>query len=95
MENVSDLKICVAYELDGKTIKNLPASASDYARCKPIYKEFKTIPSFDKTKIKKFTDLPIEAQEYLNFISDTLHARISILSLGPDRTETVVFNDIL
>lgn len=94
LEDVENLKVCVAYELDGKTITTLPASASDYERCKPIYKEFRAIPHFDKTKIKKLTDLPIEAQEYLNFISDTLKAPISILSLGPDRSETVVFKEL-
>ena len=94
LENVSDLKICVAYSLDGKIITSLPASASDYARCIPVYKTFKTIPAFDKGKIHKFSDLPIEAQEYLNFISDTLKARISILSLGSDRNDTIVFNQI-
>ena len=95
LENVSDLKICIAYKLDGKVITNLPASACDYARCVPIYKSFKTIPEFDKTKIKVFSDLPVEAQEYLSFIADTLHARISFLSLGPDRSETVVFNEVI
>lgn len=87
--DVKDLKVCVAYKLDGKEIHYVPASEPEYARCIPVYKDFKTIPTFDTKKIKTLDDLPIEAKEYLGFISDYLKAPISILSLGPDRTETV------
>ena len=94
LEDIDDLKVCVAYELDGKEIHYVPSSEPDYARCKPIYKEFKTIPSFDKNSIHKISDLPIEAQDYLSFIEKTLNAKISILSLGPDREDTVIINPI-
>lgn len=94
LEGVEDLKICVGYSLDGKTIDYVPSSAKTYARCKPIYKTFKTIPVFDKKNIHSFNDLPVEAKEYLGFIQDTLHADVSILSLGAEREDTVVFKPL-
>ena len=87
---VPDLKICIAYNLDGKEIRYVPSNEREYARCVPIYKEFKTIPEFDTKKIHSFEDLPKEAQNYLNYIKDYLKADISIIGLGPDREETVV-----
>ena len=87
---VPDLKICIAYNLDGKEIRYVPSNEREYARCVPIYKEFKTIPEFDTKKIHSFEDLPKEAQDYLNYIKDYLKADISIIGLGPDREETVV-----
>lgn len=92
--DVKDLKICVAYDLDGKRIDYVPASVPEYARCKPIYKEFKTIPHYDVKKIHSKADLPREAQEYLNFIEDYLHAPIALLGLGPDREDTVILKDL-
>ena len=87
---VPDLKICIAYNLDGKEIRYVPSNEREYARCVPIYKEFKTIPEFDTKKIHSFEDLPKEAQDYLNYIKDYLKADISIIGLGPDREETGV-----
>lgn len=92
--DVEDLKICVAYELDGKEITYVPSSEPDYARCKPIYKEFKKIPHYDTSKIHSFEDFPKEAKDYLNFIADTLKANISIVGLGPDRNETLVLRKL-
>ncbi len=92
--DVDDLRICVAYELDGKEIKTVPASEPEYARCKPVYKYFHKIPHYDTKKIHSFEDFPIEAQEYLNFIRDYLHANISVVGLGPDRDETLVLRKI-
>ncbi|MFA6830313.1 MAG: adenylosuccinate synthase [Bacilli bacterium] len=92
--NVEDLKICVAYQLDGKEITYVPASEPEYARCIPVYKEFKTIPEYDTTKIKCFEDFPKEAQDYLSFIAEYLNANISIVGLGPDRDETLVLRKL-
>lgn len=94
LEGVEDLKICVDYSLDGKIIDYVPSSAKTYAKCKPIYKEFQTIPVFDKSKIHRFDDLPVEAKEYLGFIKDYLHADIALLSLGAEREDTVVFKEL-
>lgn len=91
---VKDLKVCVAYELDGREIDYVPASAKTYARCKPVYKDFETIPVFDTRKIRCFDDLPKEAKEYLGFVKDSLKADIALLSLGANRDETVEFKKL-
>ena len=91
--DVPDLKVCVAYELDGKEIHYVPASEPDYARCKPIYLQFETIPRFDTKAIRKREDLPKEAEAYLSFIESYVHARISPLGLGPDREDALVLHE--
>ena len=92
--DVDDLRICVAYELDGKQITTVPSTEPEYARCKPVYKYFKKIPHYDTKAIHSFEDFPEEAKEYLNFIKDYLHANISIVGLGPDREETLVLKKL-
>lgn len=92
---VSDLKICTAYLLDGKEIHHVPATAKEYERCVPVYKEFDSIPVFDMKKIKALEDLPKEARDYLDFIQDYLKVDISILSLGPGRDETILINELI
>lgn len=92
--DVDDLRICVAYELDGKRITTVPSTEPEYARCKPIYQHFKTIPHYDINKIHTFEDFPEEAKEYLSFIRDYLKANISVVGLGPDRNQTVVLRKL-
>lgn len=89
LSEISPLKICIGYTLDGKEIEGIPACYEDYLRCQPIFKEFKTIPDYDIASIHKLSDLPKEAQDYLAYIADCLNVRIAILSLGPDREQTI------
>ena len=67
LDGLKTVKICTHYELKGKTIDYFPASIEDVKQCKPIYKEFKGWDKIDKNSTK-ITDLPKEAQEYLQFI---------------------------
>ena len=94
LSNIETLKICVAYELDGDIIDRIPASIGDYERCKPIYIE---MPGWDDdiTQVTTFSDLPENAQAYLNKISELVGVGVSIFSVGPDRTQTIVLRDLL
>ncbi|MDR1522049.1 MAG: adenylosuccinate synthase [Streptococcaceae bacterium] len=87
------LKICVAYDLDGKRITHYPASLKDLHRCQPIYEE---LPGWmeDITKIRSFEELPENACNYMRRISEFVGVKISIFSVGPDRTQTNMLESI-
>jgi len=88
LDGLKTIKICIKYDLNGNKIDYFPANIEDVKKCKPIYKEFK---GWNKISIKsnKFTDLPKEAQYYVKFIEKKLKIPISIVSIGPGRTETI------
>lgn len=94
LTGIDTLKICVAYKLDDEIIDYIPANIKDYEDCEPIYIE---LPGWneDITKVTKFSDLPVNAQNYLNKISELSGVPISIFSVGPDRTQTIVLKDIM
>lgn len=87
------LKICVAYELNGKRIEHVPASIYDFANCKPVYME---VPGWkeDITQVKSFDDLPVAAQNYIRTIEHITGVKISLFSVGPDRTQTIQMQSI-
>lgn len=93
LDKMKKLKICVAYELDGKTIDTFPAEIDKLERLKPIYKEFDGW-SEDISKAKKIEDLPKNARTYVEFISKFLGVDYCVVSVGPDRDETIVLNEI-
>jgi len=83
------LPVAVAYDLDGQRIDHLPADVADFACCNPVYE---TLEGWDANlrETRSLDDLPQSAQRYLEFISDHTKTPIAILSIGPDRDETVV-----
>jgi len=88
LDGLKTVKICVGYKLDGKTIGFFPADIEQVKRCKPTYKELNGWNKIDN-KSEKFTDLPKEAQAYLEFIEKELKTPITIVSIGPGRRETI------
>jgi adenylosuccinate synthase len=88
LDELKTVKICTHYLLNGKKIEYFPANIEDVKKCKPIYKDFKGWNSIDKSS-NKLTDLPNEAQNYLNFIEKETGVPISIVSIGPGRKETI------
>ncbi len=88
LSGLHELKVCVAYDLNGKKIKELPASIHEFPKCKPVYKIFKGWTA-DISKIKKYSNLPKEAKKYVEFIVKELKVPIAILSVGPGRGEEI------
>lgn len=88
LNGLKQVKICTHYQINGKKIDYFPANIEDVKKCKPIYKEFKGWDEIDKDSAK-FSDLPKEAQEYLQFIEKELKIPITLISIGPGRTETI------
>lgn len=86
---VKELKVCTAYELDGERIDHFPSDAFLLERCRPVYE---TLPgwSSDLGKARKLADLPAAARKYLDRIGALLGLPVSIVSVGPDREQTIL-----
>lgn len=89
LAGIEKLKVCTAYEIDGKIIDYFPASLEDLAMCKPIYEE---LDGWDDSikKASSFDELPDNAKKYLKRIEEVAETRISIVSVGPERDETII-----
>ena len=88
------IPVCVAYEIDGKRVDELPASQTDFHHAKPIY-EYLPGWSEDISKAKKLSDLPKNAQGYVKFLEEVSGAPMSAIGVGPGRDETIAVRDLL
>lgn len=88
------IPVCVAYEIDGKRVEELPYNQTDFHHAKPIYEN---LPGWseDITKAKTFDDLPKNAQAYVKALEEMSGAPISAIGVGPGRTETIEINSFL
>ncbi|EFB92786.1 MAG: adenylosuccinate synthase [Prevotella bivia] len=87
LDSFDTIKACVGYELpDGTTTKDFPYEIDNV---KPIYKEFKGWKK-DMTQCKAEAEFSKEFSEYVAFIEDYLETKIGIISLGPDRAQTII-----
>lgn len=86
MDTFETIKACVAYDIEGKITETLPFELNE--KTKPVYTE---IPGWncDMTSIKSEDEFPEEFNNYLSFLEDELGVRIKIVSLGPDREQTI------
>lgn len=87
--NLPQLRICVAYELDGKRLEYPPQSLEDMARVKPVYE---TLPGFedDISDCRSMDDLPDEARAYVEKMEELTGVPAIHVSVGPDRNQTIV-----
>ena len=81
------IKVCTAYQYKGEEIQHLPYNIEE-EYVTPIYKEMKGW-SQDLTKMSKSEDLPTNLNDYIAFLEDQLNVPIKIVSVGPDRTQTI------
>jgi adenylosuccinate synthase len=88
------IPVCVAYEIDGRRVEELPASQSDFHHAKPIY-EYLPGWSEDISKARKLSDLPIDAQGYIKFLEKISGAPISAIGVGPGRDETIQIREFI
>jgi adenylosuccinate synthase len=85
---LDEVKICVAYDLDGQRTQRFPCHADDLRRCRPIYETF---PGWntDVTKVRRVEDLPAGARQYLARVSQLVGKPVEVVSVGPDRAQTM------
>ena len=88
------IPVCVAYEIDGKRVEELPASQSDFHHAKPIY-EYLPGWSEDISKARALSDLPRNAQSYIEFLEEISGAPMSAIGVGPGRDETISIRELI
>jgi adenylosuccinate synthase len=88
LSHFESIQVCVAYELHGQRITKFPCRAEDLRECKPVYE---TMPgwSVDVSKVRTLEDFPINARKYIDRISELISVPIGVLSVGPDREQTI------
>ncbi|WP_129841257.1 adenylosuccinate synthase [Streptomyces sp. RFCAC02] len=88
------LPVCVAYEIDGERVEELPANQSDFHHAKPIYEY---LPGWheDISKARAFDELPANARAYVRRLEELSGARVSAIGVGPGREETIQINSFL
>src|SRR6188768_300669 len=94
LTGLKTIPVCVAYDVDGVRVEEVPVSQSDFHHAVPIYEEF---PGWDDdiTGARTFDDLPKNAQDYVLAIEAMSGARISAIGVGPDREAIVVRHDLI
>jgi adenylosuccinate synthase len=89
-----EIPVCVAYEIDGKRVEELPASQSDFHHAKPIY-EYLPGWTEDISTARRLSDLPKNAQAYISFLEKISGASMSAIGVGPGRDQTIVVKDFI
>ena len=87
------IKICTAYKMGDKIVNNFPASLEDLAKCEPVYEELDGWHE-DITKVEKFEDLPENAKKYIARIEELIGVNVDLVSVGPNRTQTIIRKNI-
>jgi len=88
------IPVCVAYEVDGKRVEELPASQSDFHHAKPIY-EYLPGWSEDISKAKSLDQLPVNARAYVRYLEEISGAPVSAVGVGPERDQTISVRELI
>ncbi|MDQ1578362.1 MAG: adenylosuccinate synthase [Microbacteriaceae bacterium] len=94
LTGLEQIPVCVAYEVDGVRVDEVPVSQSDFHHAVPVYENF---PGWndDITGIREFEDLPKNARDYVLALEKISGSRISAIGVGPGRDAIVVRHDLL
>jgi adenylosuccinate synthase len=92
LKGMPEVKVCVAYRLDGGLVDRVPTRADDFARCEPVYE---TLPGWseDISGCKTWGDLPANARRFLGFVEERAGCKVVLASVGPGREETIELED--
>ena len=88
LSDIGDLKVCVDYEKNGKTLTEFPATIEELEGCTPVYE---TMPGWegDISGIRNFDDLPENAKNYIYKIEEVAGVKVSMIGVGPNRTQNI------
>lgn len=92
LDGLKELKICVGYEVNGKTLDYFPSGMGDQAVAKPIYE---TLEGWSETTqgARSWVDLPATAVKYVRRIEELIGAPVALLSTSPEREDTILMKD--
>jgi adenylosuccinate synthase len=94
LTGLKEIPVCVAYEVEGKRVEEVPVSQSDFHHAKPIYENFPGW-SEDISSCRTFEELPATAQSYILKLEELSGCRISAIGVGPARDAIIVRHDML
>ena len=88
LDGFDEIKICTAYEIDGKIRKTFPSSCAELAKAKPVYA---TLPGWkcDISKCRTFDELPQAARDYVKYIEDNAEVPVVLIGVGAGREDTI------
>jgi len=86
------LRICTAYDVKGRRIQHFPSQTDDLRMVEPVYE---TLPGWeeDLSAVRRYDDLPVNAKYYIKRISELVGKPVEIVSVGPDRLQTILVNE--
>jgi len=88
LDGFEKIKVCVAYEVDGKRVTTMP---NDLENVKPIYEE---VPGWDSVVgARNWSDLPETAQSYIRYLEKLMGVKVGLISTSPDRNDTIIMGD--
>ena len=92
LSQLPEIKICTAYELDGRKTTNFPSHVDDLRRVVPIYE---TLPGWQMeiSDVRRISDLPVNTRRYIERLSRIIGIPVEIVSVGPDREQTIFAKD--
>jgi adenylosuccinate synthase len=92
LDELDEIRVCVAYDMDGQRLDHFPSSSSEFARCRPVYE---TLPGWQTSTAdcRRLEELPATAMAYLRFLAELMEVPIAIVSLGASRDQTIVVED--
>ncbi len=92
LDELEEIQVCVAYEIDGQRCDDFPSSSRRFAKMRPIYK---TLPGWKQSTAdcRSLEDLPRQALDYLKFLAELMEVPIAIVSLGASRDQTIIVED--
>ena len=88
LDELKEIKVCIGYIIERKKYNYLPSSENLQQKIKPIYKTFS---GWQKSTygVTKWSDLPVKARKYINFLENLIEKNISVISTGPERGQTI------
>jgi adenylosuccinate synthase len=94
LTGLAEVPLCVAYEIDGRRVADMPMTQAEFARAVPIYETF---PGWDCdiSEARELADLPANCRAYVEAIESMIGARISVIGVGPDRNASIVLHNLL
>jgi adenylosuccinate synthase len=89
LDKLNEIKVCVGYTINGKVLNSFPVDMQKFNNIELVYKTFKGW-NTDTSNFKSYDEFPIEVKNYIDFIEDFTGAKISLISVSPDRNDTIV-----
>jgi adenylosuccinate synthase len=94
LSGLEKVPVCVAYEVDGRRVDEMPMTQTDVHHAVPVYEE---LPGWfeDISHCRSFDELPANAKSYVEYLESIIGARVSAIGVGPGRDQTIVRHDVL